>query len=506
MKKKLLVFIVAYNAENHIAALLERIPQELWQQTKYETEVLIIDDASGDQTTQRANQWMLDTGHFVTVLRNPANQGYGGNQKIGYTYAIEKKYDVVALLHGDGQYPPEKIPELIAPILDGSAAAVFGSRMINKADALKGGMPKYKFFANILLTKFQNLMLRTRLSEYHSGFRAYSVAALRKIPFRYNSNDFSFDSEIIIQLLDMQLAIKEIPIPTHYGDEVCHVNGPKYATQVIRNTLISRLQRIHCYYSPRFDYKMEESPYEDKSDFPSSHRFAIDAIAPESVVLDIGCSSGYVAAQLKEKGCIVYGYDMATLPHSQQSFERYFKTNLDIDEIIIPEQVERIDAVLLLDVIEHLINPEEFLLQLQQKIARFQPKIFITTGNIGFVIVRLSLLFGQFNYGKKGILDLTHKRLFTYSSLRKLLENHGFIIKSASGIPVPWPLAFSNKAISSFLFKLNILAIYVSKRLFSFQIAMIAEPQPTLELLLSQAQACGKNELMESINRRAQNK
>src|SRR4029453_10896786 len=137
----------------------------------------------------------------LTVLFNPENQGYGGNQKIGFHYAIEKGFDFVALIHGDGQYAPECLPELIEPLASRQADAVFGSRMMRKADARRGGMPLYKFVGNRILTSVENPLLRTNLSEWHSGYRVYSTDALRRIPFHLNSSVFHFDTEIIIQLL-----------------------------------------------------------------------------------------------------------------------------------------------------------------------------------------------------------------------------------------------------------------------------------------------------------------
>jgi glycosyltransferase involved in cell wall biosynthesis len=175
------------------------------------------------------------------VLFNPINQGYGGNQKIGYHYALKNNFDFVALLHGDGQYAPEVLPELLKPLAQGAADAVFGSRMLIRGVALKGGMPRYKFVGNKILTWCQNRLLRTAFSEFHSGYRVYSTAALKKIPFDRNTNDFHFDTEIIIQLVIAGMRVRELPIPTHYGDEICHVNGIHYAWNVIKG----HLQRAH---------------------------------------------------------------------------------------------------------------------------------------------------------------------------------------------------------------------------------------------------------------------
>ena len=187
-EKRLLILVVAYNAEKTIEWVLSRIPVE---DLPRRTEVLVIDDSSGDRTfeTATAKRDVL-RGMNLTVLWNPENQGYGGNQKIGYEYAIQHGFDVVALVHGDGQYAPERLPELVRPVLEGEADACFGSRMMERGRAVREGMPLYKYVGNRILTCFQNRLLGMNLSEFHSGYRVYSVAALKQIPFRYNTGDF----------------------------------------------------------------------------------------------------------------------------------------------------------------------------------------------------------------------------------------------------------------------------------------------------------------------------
>ena len=209
--KRVLIFIVAYNAETTITSVLNRIPASL---RRPGVEVLIIDDSSKDRTFATGLEHEEREGDFrITILRNPENQRYGGNQKLGYRYAIDNGFDIVALVHGDGQYAPEKLPDLIEPIAKGEADAVFGSRMIKKQDALAGGMPLYKGIGNQVLTAFENFMLGTDLSEFHSGYRLYSVEALKKLPFERNANDFHFDTDIIIQLHFAGMRIVELPIP-----------------------------------------------------------------------------------------------------------------------------------------------------------------------------------------------------------------------------------------------------------------------------------------------------
>jgi glycosyltransferase involved in cell wall biosynthesis len=250
---KVLVLVVTYNARHHIVSVLEKLRPQLGAGSS--VSALVLDDASADETARLCTEWSRQNNVPLVVERNPINLGYGGNQKKGYRYAIANGYDAVALLHGDGQYPPDQIGALLDPIVNGTADAVIGSRMRNKRWALSGGMPLYKFVGNVVLTSFQNFVLGTHLSEYHSGFRAYRIAALRRIPFEANSDYFTFDTDILIQLKDNRFTIAEISIHANYGDEVCYVNNIRYALDVVRSTLRSRLQRIPLFYDKRFDYK-----------------------------------------------------------------------------------------------------------------------------------------------------------------------------------------------------------------------------------------------------------
>lgn len=248
---RVLVLIVAYNAQRHIRQVLERLRPALSDRLH----ALVLDDASTDLTAAECEAWRSQTGAQLAVERNPVNLGYGGNQKKGFRYALAHGYDIVALLHGDGQYPPERIGDLIIPIANGESDAVIASRMQRKSEARQGGMPLYKMAGNMALTAFQNVLLGTRLTEYHSGLRAYRASALAQLPFEANSDYFTFDAEILIQLIDNGYRLSEISIGTHYGDEICHVNSLRYAAGVISATLLSRLQKRGLWKSRKFDYK-----------------------------------------------------------------------------------------------------------------------------------------------------------------------------------------------------------------------------------------------------------
>jgi glycosyltransferase involved in cell wall biosynthesis len=228
---KIGVFIIAYNAVDHLAKTLARIPRETYEAVE---EIFVIDDCSRDNTYAEGLRYKEEYGlEKLTIHRNTKNQGYGGNQKVGYQYALDRGLDIVALVHGDGQYAPEMLPVLLQPLVTCEGDMVMGSRMAIKGAARRGGMPLYKFVGNKILTRMQNRLTGMELSEYHSGYRLYSMDALRSVPFASFSNVWHFDTQIILAFAERGLKIKEIPIPTYYGDEICHVNGIPYALNCI---------------------------------------------------------------------------------------------------------------------------------------------------------------------------------------------------------------------------------------------------------------------------------
>jgi glycosyltransferase involved in cell wall biosynthesis len=483
VKKRFLVFVVAYNAERTIQNVMRRIPPSLCE---HDTEILIIDDSSQDRTFEAAKAF--EKSPFpVTVLFNPVNQRYGGNQKIGFHYAIDKGFDFVALVHGDGQYAPELLPELLRPLLDGDADAVFGSRMMRQFEALKGGMPLYKFVGNKIL----NRMLKSAYSEFQSGYRLYSVRALASVPFQLNTNEFHFDTEIMIQFLRAGLRIQELPIPTYYGDEICRVNGLGYAFNVLKAVLLARAQELGILYERKFDVdsRHEFANYEPKLTYRSPHTMALERVRDHSKVIDIGCASGYMARALDRKGCRVTGIDQYT-PSGDLPLERFVQH--DLNDRRFPVDIGAFDFVLLLDVIEHLQSPESFVEAVRSSWKEStETRVIASTGNIGFFVTRLMLLVGMFHYGRRGILDLTHTRLFTFATFRNLFEQAGYEIEEVRGVPAPFPLALGDNLLARFLLWMNRILIRLSKSLFSYQIFVVARPQPPLGWLLQRAIECG---------------
>ncbi|MDY6903315.1 MAG: bifunctional glycosyltransferase/class I SAM-dependent methyltransferase [Thermodesulfobacteriota bacterium] len=476
---RLLIFVVAYNAERTISGVLRRIPLD---RLPSQTDILVIDDQSHDNTSRKVLDFSSSFKEVgLTVLYNPVNQGYGGNQKIGYHYAIEKGYDAVALLHGDGQYAPEVLPELIAPVLSGECDLCLGSRMMEAGVALKAGMPPYKYIGNRLLSFAQNKILRMSLTEFHSGYRAYSVKGLQQIPFGYNTDDFHFDTEIIIQHKLSHMRIKEVSIPTYYGDEICYVNGVKYAFDVMMSTISGRAHQMGIAYNRKYD--VGDARYSIKIGYTSSHNVVLQKIPPGSNVLDLGCGEGHLADILQRQGCQVTGIDIQS--YQQQKCKHFIRH--DLNDGSLPDGLGTYDYILALDCLEHLDNPERLLATIRARCYSLETEILITVPNIGFITVRLGLFFGWFNYSPAGILDIHHKRLFTLSSLHRMLAQEGFVVRESSGIPAPFPKVLGDGVLSRLLIACNKALIRIWKRLFSYQIYVVAEMKPPLKCLLDRA-------------------
>lgn len=240
-KPRIGILVVAYNAETTLKSVLQRIPSSIMSKIE---EIFVFDDASSDNTHALGKELVKEDFHEgkLSIYRNEVNQMYGGNQRRGYQYAMSRGLDIVVLLHGDGQYAPEVMQELLNPLESGEAEMVMGSRMLVPGAALRGNMPMYKFVGNKILTGVENMLAGTRLSEFHSGYRAYSVHALKEIPLDSMTTNWHFDTQIILQMLKRGYRIREVPIPTYYGDEICRVNGIPYALHCMHETLMYALK------------------------------------------------------------------------------------------------------------------------------------------------------------------------------------------------------------------------------------------------------------------------
>jgi hypothetical protein len=329
--------------------------------------------------------------------------------------------------------------------------------MMGGFDALRGGMPPYKYVGNRILTTMQNLMLGTSPSEFHSGYRFYSVRTLRSIRFRLNSNDFHFDTEIILQLLNAGARIVERPIPTYYGSEISRVNGIKY--DVLRATWANRLHRWGILYQRRYDTS-GPSPTAPGCSTSARGRAGSRASSCGRAVRPRGrprpaaggARGGDRLRAGSQRGAPLPGRGVRLPAHAGHQRA--------------PEGTRAV--------------PGRLRAQLD-----YRPRtVVLSTSNIGFFIQRIRLLLGQFNYGRAGILDLTHTRLFTFRTLLQVLDDVGFHVRRVRGVPAPFPKALG-PLVGGFLVRLNSLLIRLSRTLFSYQIFVEAETTPDVDFILS---------------------
>ncbi len=358
--KRIGILVVAYNASQTLAQVLDRIPVDFRPRI---SGILVGDDSSSDSTHLVALGYkQLTTDLPIEVVRHPRNLGYGGNQKAGYRWAIDQGFDIIVLLHGDGQYAPEMLPEMVAPLEDGETDAVFGSRMLEEGAARRGGMPLYKFVGNRVLTAVENRAAGTDLSEWHSGYRAYSVAALADVPFERNSDGFDFDTEVIVQFVEAGKHITEIPIPTYYGDEICHVEGVKYARDVTNDVLRYRAHKMGF---GTGELAFATNGYEQKDAVDSSHGRILDWASrrPAGRVLDLGCSDGRLGERLRSLGHHVTGVDVRTHDGVKDRLDQFVEA--DLERGMPPEIGDSFDLILAADVLEHVRRPEDVLDQVR---------------------------------------------------------------------------------------------------------------------------------------------
>ncbi len=232
--KKIVVVLPAYNAELTLERTYNEIPHDIVD------EVVLVDDASSDRTLELGNK--LGIKHLI---RHEKNKGYGGNQKTCYDKALELGADIVIMLHPDYQYTPKLIPAMATLISSGLYPVVLGSRILGKG-ALRGGMPWHKFIFNRILTLIENIMLNEKLSEYHTGYRAYSREVLQTINYPANSDNFIFDNEVLSQIVFHRFPIAEITCPTKYFEEASSINlsdSIVYGMGVLKVSFLHRMQR-----------------------------------------------------------------------------------------------------------------------------------------------------------------------------------------------------------------------------------------------------------------------
>jgi len=453
-----------------------------------ETDILLIDDASADGTVGEARALLAEHGwRNVSVLQNRQPQGHGGNQKVGCRYALLKGYDFVAMLPA----VRESSLEALATLVDRTRDDPEVDCVLGLATVRRGwwrGLP------GRFMSALQSRLVGVFLRGWRAQYRVYRCDALERIAFELGTNDEHFDTEILLQLLDRNCRVLEVEIAATEG-----ARRPNQARSAFKAMLKYRLQRYNLFYDVRYHPEVFQragapgpSVYAEKLGEDTPHSFvlsATDLVGPGARVVDLGCATGYTARALStDRGCRVLGVDV--LPPSAVRATSFEYRSLDLER-----ETERLnealegrppDAVLMLDVLEHLLSPERTLLNLASRRFATPPLCLFSTGNVAFVVIRVMLLLGFFNYGQKGILDVTHRRLFSLRTFRNLLEQTGFVIRRRVLFPVPFRTLGFPPRLAATLARVNRWLLRVSPSLFAYQVLFVATPLQRLAAVLEE--------------------
>jgi hypothetical protein len=473
------VFIHAFGARDLRKNVLDRISDAVMREVE---EIFIFDDRSRSDEDLLGGPAGERGGARITVHRVPFNPGNGGSQKLAFRYALDRGFDFVIMMRGDGDFSPEALPAFIGKARERKPAAVIGSRMMGPRSALRAGMPLYKFTGNKILTAFENLLLGTRLSEFHSGFRMYSMEAVRRLHFDSYSEGFTFDTLILLELRHHGCEIDQVPIPTYIRSEIGFASGLRVARDVVASVLHYRLFRaglMACDWIGEPGRHLR--PYRPKRGAFSSHRQIVREVVPGTRVLDLG-AEGLYADQLRAMGCTLVGVNRHRPgPEVDGLYDRYLVRDLDLDGLPKPEEIGRFGCILMADILDHLSTGREVLSTAKGLLDR-EGVLVVSIANVAHWWVRFGLLLGRFNYRQRGLLDRTHLHLYTRRTFRDLISGQGYRIIRERVTPVPFELLAGTSRLSRMLCAAAEYAYYPMalfwRGLFAYQYILVATIPP----------------------------
>lgn len=437
---RIAILIIGFDTADRLLETLDRIPAEIADQVE---EVVVYGDGTADESS--AGELTTQCGlsrEKIAFFRTPHGVRHGRNLKRVLQYVVRRGFDYVVILRSDGRYAPESLNELLAPLETGEADLVIGSRFAPGGRMQTGSMPAYKRVGNRALTFLQNRITGFRHSDFCSGFRAYRTTALAELPLVRNSDSWLFDTQVLLEFDAHRFRVEESSVPAFSSEEISPLNAFFYALACLWESAKFRIAQWHLlrsspFAAPEPDYRFHDAP-------GSSHRVILDLLpaSPPLRILDVGTASGYLDRELQARGHSVTGIECDPQRAEQA---RPFCSELivgDVQTMDLSRYAESFDCVLLADVVEHLVHPEE---ALQKIVATLKPggRLIICVPNVANLYVRLNLLFGRFRYEPSGILDATHLRFFTLRTFRDMVEGVGLDIRSIQPTPIPLPWLFS---------------------------------------------------------------
>lgn len=451
-------------------------------------EALLVGHAGQGDSLRAAAMACREAALPFHLIVNPVDPGPGADHKLALQFALDHDFEVVVPVGGNEVYAADVISELAAPLDRGEAEAVFASRP--REEAL-GSLRRPRAGARLvdrLLANLQARLVGVRLSELRPRYRAYAVAGLRRVRFELATDQAHFDTELLVQLRYSGARLLEIEAPRQRSGTGPEQGGAAASWCALRSLVRAWLCEMDLFYDRRFDptTALTHDVYRLKIGFDSSHSAALARVQRGSRILDLGCGNPSLSWHFVEsKGCQVTGIDRRPVVEKQSLHAFHVH---DLNRWPLPVSPGDFDYVLLLDVLEHLASPETVLDHLREALTSHpQTRLLVSVPNVAFFVERIMLLFGRFNYGRRGILDLTHTRLFTARSIRRLFEQSGFLVEEVFGVPPPYPLAIGHNFASKLLLRINRLLIRLSMGLFSYQILLVARTSPSPRYLLDRA-------------------
>jgi len=479
---KVLIFITTHQGTEQIPSSLNDLPAQLFDPVQFH--ILILSDGDGRRQGSPLPSEIKESGREnVTVFANRFPIGYGAAQKIGYQYAIENGFGFVIYLPELQRVFSEDVSSVAAALKSGEADIALPSSA-ERSKRMGRRESVFQRVAKRFLQAIEKHVCGFYTSTFQWKMRGYRVDFLSRVPFELNTDADHFDVEILLQASALGAPMVQIPLRSTESDSPDHVITSVFLSNFAKACLKFRFQKIGFFCTMQYRGLLrQDSRYSDKSNYwGSSHQRILSRLRTPAKVLDLGCGPGHVSKKLKELGCFVVGVDET--PASHYPGDRFIQ--LDLEHEKLPENISAYDYVLLLDVLEHLSDPERFLIKCRYSTASDkQPTFLMSTGNVAFIGVRALLGLGFFTYGERGILDVTHKRLFTLHSFRRMLQDTGYEIKGIEGVGVPFQLVFPG-FLGRFLGQCSSALAQLRPSLFGYQIIIEARPKPHSFMLLSQ--------------------
>ncbi|MBI5185053.1 MAG: methyltransferase domain-containing protein [Nitrospinae bacterium] len=469
-----LIAIRATENEKLFSCILIGLPREIINSKTFH--ILLIDDTFNDNIYKTACSWTNKNGvKNITILKLHQKQGYGDALKICFNFSLENNFDMVSVVTADEKSDPGIVVDLSKKIQESNMDVLCVNFFNNHERKINSHNRIFALF-KALFPSWANRIFNVYVPIFFSDYRFYSTKFLKTIPFEMNSHNYYFDFEIILQALHSSAMIDSVPVPIPCNKKMVSYSF-KDCFYFFKLLIQFKFQQWGLFVSLKYPYSAKKI-YKDKTGFRHSTHFIVteylsNKFFNEFSILDIGCGSGAMAKSLKSHQGKITGIDLFE-PEENPFFE--FR-KMDLANDLWDEDISKYDVVLMLDILEHLPKPEEFLLEVRKRMKSMAvPDVIISVPNIGFLIVRLNLLFGIFNYADRGILDISHKRFFTLKSMKRLLKETGYEIHKIQGVGIPFQLFGENWFFRGFS-KLSSFFAQILPSIFAFQFLFYAKPK-----------------------------